>query len=497
MSSSPVPIAPGRGLGWITLGSSLHSVISTIKSQPQTYPKIDLSYSSTQPILQPVILNVPENGLRLRFDGPNQHLRLIEVLDFSKTTLSYKGIDLIKHSRPSEADQRHDTLANPSFRHVYNRLFGPAYEGEYTPPDHGRRKGTYALSYPGLAFLFPVDHKSWSDKADFVSMLSSTATSPATSMAIFAGSSWPEVRSSLFDDDAQSNPQPQASEATADWSPAEIDEFIVIGAGRIDCRRRNGIITTIQLGMTTPQDLVAEFGPPDAIYRKNDNKISIHATQRASSRRGSSISPALDAIDADRSSMQSYSEASEAESQDASAEGPATSVECFYNYFHHGFDVLISYPTTISPAFPGTIAPELDVEPTQPVVTKIMLHGNIPGSHCFNRHRRCRWVIQTPDASGALTSEMPFNTVAKSLNQLWHETYANAQEEKQLQRGMVLNRGWGESPDSSMEILGGFEESAPRNQDQTSIMSNTELFGFPGMLFEVLKNDAISCLTVY
>ena len=70
--------------------------------------------------------------------------------------------------------------------------------------------------------------------------------------------------------------------------------------------------------------------------------------------------------------------------------------------------------------------------------------------------------------------------------------------------GEVLNRGWGESPESSVELLGGWEESAARLKQSPSKgaegvqgLGNTELFGFPGLLFEVLKNDTVSCLTVY
>ena len=74
---------------------------------------------------------------------------------------------------------------------------------------------------------------------------------------------------------------------------------------------------------------------------------------------------------------------------------------------------------------------------------------------------------------------------------------SSAEDEKQMQRGMVLNRGWGESPDSSIELLGGFEEGPSKHEGHTAVMNNTELFGFPGMLFEVLKNDTVSCLTVY
>ena len=41
-------------------------------------------------------MSLPENGLRLRFDGVDQRLRLIEVIDFRKIKLAYKGSELVK-----------------------------------------------------------------------------------------------------------------------------------------------------------------------------------------------------------------------------------------------------------------------------------------------------------------------------------------------------------------------------------------------------------------
>lgn len=497
-------VQPGRSLGWISLGSSLHSVMSRIKAHPQTYPKIDLSYSPTQPLVQPVILNLPANGLRLRFDGPDQRLRLIEVLDFVGTPITYKNTDLVKRPKPSEDDQALDTSnLRPSFKHIYNRLFGPAYEGEYTPPDRGQSNGTYVLSYPGLAFTFPVVHKSWSEKADFVSMLSSTATGSALSMAIFYGSSWPEARSSLFSETA---PLPRAGSTASkinESMPEEVEEVRLHGAGRLEFMKRSGAAMTVQLSETTPQDLVAEFGPPEAIYRKHDHRISIHAGQRTSSRRGSSMSPALDptAIDTDHSSLQSYTDDSDVEPLETGVNvAGEPNRECFYNYFHHGFDALVALPTTKSPAFPGESPPENgDLGSSQLVVTKIILHGNVPGSFSFNRHRRCRWAIHTTDASNLpdLTSEMPFSKVSESLKRVWRESYGSQEDEQRMQRGMVLNRGWGESPDSSIELLGGFDDAPTKQPGPAAVMNNTELFGFPGMLFEVLKNDSVSCVTIY
>jgi isoleucyl-tRNA synthetase len=102
-----------------------------------------------------------------------------------------------------------------------------------------------------------------------------------------------------------------------------------------------------------------------------------------------------------------------------------------------------------------------------------------------------------------LTSEMPFSKTSEYLKDMWKGSYANAAEETSMQRGMVLNRGWGDSPGSSIEWLGGFDDH-PRQrlvptgaEDGTQSLGNTQLFGFPGLLFEVLKNGTVSCLTVY
>ncbi|KAK2808243.1 hypothetical protein FQN49_008734, partial [Arthroderma sp. PD_2] len=191
---SPAPVLPGRALGFITLGASLHHVVTRIKSIPEIYTALELAHDSSRPLHEPVILRLPENGLRLRFDGRDQRLRLIEVLDFSKIALVYKTQDVAKASKsPSDPP-----ASGPGFRHIYNRLFGPTYPGEYIPPASGESHGTYVLSYPGVAFSFTLLHSAWSEKRDFVSLMSSSAASFAVSMAIFQGSSWVDGQSQLF-----------------------------------------------------------------------------------------------------------------------------------------------------------------------------------------------------------------------------------------------------------------------------------------------------------
>ncbi|RAO65197.1 uncharacterized protein BHQ10_001209 [Talaromyces amestolkiae] len=509
MSTASAPgamqVFPGKGLGNLTLGSSLHNVLSRIKSRPQTYPAIDLAYSSTEPLIEPVVLNLPKNGLRLRFDGPDQRLRLIEVLDFSKAPLVYKNHEVVKIPKPQEQP----LPTGPSFRHVYNRLFGPSYPGEYIPPADGSPFGTYVLSYPGVAFSFPLQDSAWSNNCDFVALLSSSAASPATSMAIFQGASWSEARNKLFTAPPQLPRSPALIGKGKEAVPDEIEEIRVLGAGRIELLRRSSPSLVINLSETTPQDLIAELGPPDAIYRKNDRRISIHNARGVNQPRLLSPSPGrgLDTPDTDHSSNNSPEDSDDETFSSSKVDPSSLPSECFFNYFHHGFDAFISYPTPSGPALPGSELSDTPPPATSSLltVTKLIVHGNVPGSYPFNRYRRSRWKILLDDSGReVLTSETHYDEVAERLQNVWKGSYASSSEETALQRGMVLNRGWGDSPESSVEFLGGWEESvggkhraASSGPDSGQGLGNTELYGFPGLLFEVLKNGAVSSMTIY
>ena len=498
----------------------MHDVLTRLKAQPHIYPTIDVSYSPSEPLAKPVVLSLPLNGFRLRFDGPDQRLRLIEVYDFTKTPLSYKNIEVVKLSdktaSPTTGTGTHGTTG-PVFRHVYHRLMGPSFPGEYVPPDPGlgSNKGLYILSYPGIAFTFPLQDTAWSPNVDFVSLLSSNAAAPAKCLAMYDGQSWPEARQDLM---ARPCPNPRSlalSSRGKELRPDEIDLVKIRGGGVVELLRRSSNPFNIILSKTTPQDLVTELGQPDAIYRKYDRRLSIHKTQNKNQkpkRRSSSSSQNIyeDSTDTDQSSNHTATEESDAEDQSSSTEQSKSdlSVECFYNYFHHGFDVFISYPTYSSPGFGPLGDGHTDLtdvcDTDQLVATKILLHGNVPGSYPFNRYRRSRWCIETNQAkheNGTLNSETPFAELSRHFE---HGFFSDAAK-NQLHKGMVLNRGWGDSPGSSCELLGGWEESTDSPKVGSSSQSatgslgfgNTQLFGYPGLVFEVLKNDSVSCLTVY
>ncbi|KAI9785563.1 MAG: hypothetical protein M1816_000374 [Peltula sp. TS41687] len=525
MEGPVFPVYPNRALGFFALGASLHDILTRLKAQPHLYPSIHLTYSSQQPIHAPVLLSLPLNGIRLRFDGPEQRLRLIEVLDFTRCRLTYKENEIVKgvaHAHQAVTLQSSHTTG-PTFRNVYNRLFGPTFPGEYVPPGSGDGQATYVLSYPGLAFSFPFLSSAWAPKTDFVSLLSSSAASPASSMAIFSGSSWADARQRLFSAPSSNPRSPVLTGRVKDVGSDEVDLVRVHGEGLIELLRRSGKSVWITLSETTPQDLVAELGPPDAIYRKNDRRLSIHRAHPIRSSQGQEGRDPMagkgDIIDEiEHSSAHTTTDESDDESQSPVHDTRNNhTAECFYNYFRHGFDVFISAPTDPSPPLPdggqgGSVPLRNRTNQASSssalAATKMLLHGNVPGSYPFNRHRRSRWTLEqvlSSQTGRPLNSETAFPEISSRLKEILRDTYRDEDEERQLQKGMVLNRDWGDSPGSSCELLGGWEENlGMKDREMTKssggtnqVLGNTEIFGFPGMVFEVLGNHMVSCVTLF
>lgn len=470
-------------------------------------------YSPDKPVIEPVCIDLPANGIRLRFDAPEQRLRLIEVTDFTKNHITYKERDLVKPINSTSAPASPvpgESTAGPSFRHIYHRLLGPTFGGEFIPPSSGQEMGTYVLSYPGVAFNFSLAASTYSPDKDVVSLFSSSSNQVATSMAIFTGDSWAEARPNLWNEVLPSIKSSTVLPRGKDVYPDEVSLIRLHGGGRLQLFHKwTNSCFWIHLGETTPQELIMELGPPNAIYRKNDQKLVIHKQRTSSNTRSRPNAAELrrpgEMADTDQSSMHTASDLSDDE-EAVEDELGNPSGECFYNYFYLGFDVLVSTRVQPSQLPPGdNSASEATVNvikthsPDKLVATKVVLHGNIPGSYEFNRHRRCRWEIAyldtTDDDDGPINSETKFSQIEDSMNEKWESTFPRNPSQPR-QRGMVLNRGWGDSPGSSCEFLGGWEESGARRAE-TNGDSTTTLYGFPGLVFEVLKNGYVNTVTVF
>ncbi|KAF4494953.1 UPF0183 domain [Fusarium agapanthi] len=466
MSLFTAQLYPGRALGFLVLGATLHDVLTRLKAEPQRFPKIELLYSPDRPVTEPVGVELPGNGIRLRFDGPEQRLRLIEVIDFTKNHITFKERDLVKPSAGTPGSPSPgDSTSGPTFRHIYHKLLGPTYAGEFIPPSSGHDNGIYVLSYPGVAFNFALNPSKYSPEKDVVSTFASASSQVATSMAVFSGDSWADARPTLWTEILPSIKSTTVIPRGKDVYPDEISLVRLHGAGKIQLFRKwTSNSFWITLGETTPQDLLMELGPPNAIYRKNDQKMVIHKMRTASNAKGRpdavDIGRPEDLTDTDQSSMHEGSDASDNEEAVDDQIGLNTNGECFYNYFYLGFDILISTRVPPSEAPPGSLVGETEGQngiishsPDRLVATKLVLHGNIPGSYEFNRHRRCRWEIaylDSPnDGNGPTDSETPFPQIEGRMNAAWASAFPR-NDSQQRQRGMVLNRGWGDSPGSSL-----------------------------------------------
>ncbi|KAK4545491.1 hypothetical protein LTR36_002841 [Oleoguttula mirabilis] len=492
MAAATTAVIPGHSLGPIALGASIHEVLSIVKDDKEQYPAIDLHYSQTEPLSTPVVVSLPGNGIRLRFDGADQRLRLIEVTDLRTIKLAYKGSELVKTHEDSPA------TSGPAFKRVYS-LFGPSYPGEYLAPKNRSPTGTYVLSWPGVAFTFPLLHSAWSKEKDHVSLLGSHVASPATHMALFEGKSWPEARRDLFLKPPAGPRLSVLASRSKDSLPAELEEARVLGDGRIELLRSQAPAFCITLNETTPQDLVTEIGPPDAVHRREEQAATpdpgVHR------RTGSTSRPISNGRAHPGSQPSSYSSTGtdtfDADFDSGDAEEDPTeraSREKFWCYFSHGLDILIGPPSdTTSASNTGPTRTPLSTSPHL-VVLKVIIHGNVPGSYAFNRHRRLRWNIVIP--THTLQSEQHFD---HDMKPALLSAFTGVWPDSEMGKGKVVNRTWGGSgpSDSSYFLPDEDEDIVADGGGSEQWLGNTKLFAFPGLVFEVLENGAVSGLTVY
>ncbi|WPG97488.1 upf0183 protein [Acrodontium crateriforme] len=499
MAPATTALVPGQSVGRMALGASLHDVLTMIKEDRAQYRAVDLHYSQTDPLQAPVVVTLPENGIRLQFDGPDQRLRLIEITDFSKINLIYKGSELTKN---------HDQAisSRPAFKRIY-QIFGASYPGEYIPSKARSPIGTYVLSWEGVAFNFPLQQSAWSPERDHVSLLGSHAASPASSLAVFEGASWAAVRDSLFVYIPSAPRQPTLTARARDHIPlpSEIDVANIASDGSVVLVRRSPAQPfQIVINETMLQDIITELGPADTTHKREERLSTPDAgTHR---RRGSNFRPASTGRGSQPSSYSSTGTDTfdaDFDSGDAEDEGSErTSREIFWCYFSHGFDILIGPPsvTTTSGACNGSAS----YLHSHLVVKKIILHGNVPGSYSFNRHRRLRWTIELPTQANRNTDRSAINSEAhfeQTVKPRLMSQFADSWPESDMARGKVVNRTWGAGPSDSSFFLpdaggGGDGEDLIEGGGSEQWLGNTRLFSFPGFTFEVLENGAISALTV-
>ncbi|KAG5648974.1 hypothetical protein DXG03_000323 [Asterophora parasitica] len=297
-STLDVDIRPGSGLGRFEIGASLWTVLDMLRSLTHIFPSVEVKYDPDTSSTTPVVLHLRPH-LDLLFSGKHQRLHTIclrKLRDpFPPVTLRYKDTVL-------------SSAEGPFTRVVARRAFGPTYPGD-------------ELRYPGLWFSFEEDGRG--DGGRGVEDKTQEVKRVLVSQKGNDGKS---------QDALEEVGEVPVMEGDVKQAVVKVHDGVALyfyGAAGASAKPVH-----IRLGETTAQDLTVDLGPPLRVHYKEDERMSIHATDSV----------------------------------------PETDNGYFYNYFQHGLDFLISGPSH--------------------VVTKIILHSNVPGSPLFQRYKRCNWEIE-------------------------------------------------------------------------------------------------------
>ncbi|RIB26842.1 hypothetical protein C2G38_2162196 [Gigaspora rosea] len=337
-------IVPGKNLGWFRLGTSVWDIINFLREQSRVIPSVDLKYTDESPILTDLFLSLPANGINMRFDGPTQRLKSIEVNDFSKLRLTYQDSEVSS------------SKAAPTFLSIY-KIFGPTYPGELD-----KKKNEYTLNYPGVSFVFPIpeEHISLFVSSTDLPLELPDGTSPLLSrLHTYHGANFRNVTVPPL----LRNANPENMGCNGDLGEvesvvAELKRGITVNF--LARNNSNQISVEILLNVTTPQDLIVDIGSPLRIFYKEEDKMRIHSKDIGVD----------SAEDGETASNNTLSNGVENHIQEGDMGHP---IDYFYNYFHLGFDVL----------FDGV----------SHRCKKIILHGNVPGHYDFQRYKRCPYKI--------------------------------------------------------------------------------------------------------
>ncbi|XP_040154048.1 UPF0183 protein CG7083 [Anopheles arabiensis] len=140
-------VTPERSLGSTTenwefvLGMHFSQAVAIIQSQVGIIKGVQVLYSDTDPLNVDIIINMPQDGIRLIFDPIQQRLKTIEVFNMKLVKLKYC-------SMPFNSPE-----VVPSIEEI-EHSFGATHPGVYDAA-----KQLFTLHFRGLSFYFPVDSK--------------------------------------------------------------------------------------------------------------------------------------------------------------------------------------------------------------------------------------------------------------------------------------------------------------------------------------------------
>ncbi|KAI5639190.1 hypothetical protein NE865_08255 [Phthorimaea operculella] len=272
-------IIPERSLGCDTwefvLGMHFSQSVAIIQSQVGTIRGVQVLYSDQNPLSVDLVINMPQDGIRLIFDPVAQRLKIIEIYNMKLVKLRYSGMCFNSEE------------ITPSIEQI-EHCFGATHPGLYDSQRH-----LFALNFRGLSFYFPPGYAHGLGSLQFPN-----GGSPVVSRTtIYYGSQH------------QSSNTPQAGTGTSVAAPLPSLPLSCVRhqlhLRRATVLRDNHTTQGLRLHMFTQgtsrslelvqvnvcrvvrfgdscQSVARALGAPQRLYYKADDKMRIH---RASSRR--------------------------------------------------------------------------------------------------------------------------------------------------------------------------------------------------------------------
>uniref|UniRef100_A0A0N5ARP2 UPF0183 protein CG7083 n=1 Tax=Syphacia muris TaxID=451379 RepID=A0A0N5ARP2_9BILA len=325
----------------LVLGTPVNQVIAALRDCYQLVDKVEVAYSTMEPMNKDIIIRLPSDGIRLYFEPNTQLLHLIEVYDLSNITLrSCNGI----FSQPrKEADIFKAETA-----------FGATHPGVY---DEQQR--LYELNWRGLSFSFPAPKDTSTLQTSYVKgtkigSLQFVSSPPVpVKMTIFKGQSTMQKISSVPESVICGMCVPLLVKSIVSKGRiVGLDvEFFAQDNGSITSRKSDFPLRqfkrSIYFGDTT-ESVLSALGAPSKLNYRSDEKMMVHRGNESERLR-------------------------------------QTQTHFFFNYFSLGMDILFNYHTNR--------------------VKKFVLHTNVPGHYDFGIYTRCIFSIAVGNKQAALTSD--------------------------------------------------------------------------------------------
>ncbi|XP_060533868.1 PHAF1 protein CG7083 [Cylas formicarius] len=260
-------VVPERSLGceqWeFILGMHFSQAVAIIQGQIGIIKGVQVLYNDTKPLEIDMVINLPQDGIRLFFDPVTQRLKIILIFNMKLIKLKYCGLTF------------NSPELLPSIEQI-EHSFGATHPGEYDS-----EKQVFTLNFRGLSFYFPVESKYQKGSThNLASLQFPPGSSPVVSrMAIYSGSSVdqatsPELPLSCYHGQLYLQ---KAEVLRGDGYTKGLCLKIMAGTNnRLIDSTKLQFERKVLLGQSV-QDVVSALGAPSKVFYKSEDKMRIHA----------------------------------------------------------------------------------------------------------------------------------------------------------------------------------------------------------------------------